>query len=75
LRALDPARRAAVTLPAGFGKNGLPARPANRRQLPHDHRMLRVAKWVEDALGFEPGIPKLCLITPDTLLTPRCQER
>jgi amidase len=24
-----------------------------------DHRTLRVAKWVESALGFEPGIAKV----------------
>jgi hypothetical protein len=24
-----------------------------------DYRLLRVAKWVEGALGFEPGIPKI----------------
>jgi len=49
----------AVTLPAGFGKNGLPLGLQIVGSYRNDHRMLRVAKWVEDALGFEPGIPKL----------------
>jgi Asp-tRNA(Asn)/Glu-tRNA(Gln) amidotransferase A subunit family amidase len=37
----------AVTLPAGFGPNGLPL------------GIQSVAKWLEAALGFDPGIPKI----------------
>ncbi|MBR1237239.1 amidase [Bradyrhizobium sp. AUGA SZCCT0182] len=47
----------AVTLPAGFGKNGLPLGLQIVGPYLSDHRMLRVAKWIEGALGFEPGIP------------------
>jgi len=47
----------AVTLPAGFGKNGLPLGLQIAGAYLNDYRMLRVAKWVEATLGFEPGIP------------------
>ena len=47
----------AVTLPAGFGKHGLPLGLQIVGPYLNDHRMLRVAKWIEAALGFEPGIP------------------
>ncbi|MET3840747.1 amidase [Bradyrhizobium sp. OAE829] len=47
----------AVTLPAGFGKHGLPLGLQIVGPYLNDHRMLRVAKWIEGALGFEPGIP------------------
>lgn len=47
----------AVTLPAGFGKNGLPLGLQIVGTYLNDHRTLRVAKWVEAALDFEVGIP------------------
>jgi len=47
----------AVTLPAGFGKNGLPLGLQIVGTYLNDHRMLRAAKWVEAALGFEAGTP------------------
>ena len=47
----------AVTLPAGFGKNGLPLGLQIVGPYLNDHRMLRVAKWVEATLGFDAGIP------------------
>jgi Asp-tRNA(Asn)/Glu-tRNA(Gln) amidotransferase A subunit family amidase len=48
----------AVTLPAGFGKNGLPLGLQIVGSYLNDHRMLRVAKWVEAALDFATGTPK-----------------
>ena len=49
----------AVSLPAGFGKNRLPL----GIQLVGGHRqdihLLRVAKWAEAALRFDPGLPKI----------------
>jgi amidase len=48
----------AVTLPAGFGKNGLPLGLQIVGTYRNDHRMLQVAKWVEAALDFAPGTPK-----------------
>jgi amidase len=47
-----------VTLPAGFGKNGLPLGLQIVGTYLNDYRMLQVAKWVEATLGFEVGIPK-----------------
>ena len=49
----------AVTIPAGFGKNGLPLGLQIAGSYRQDHRMLRVAKWVETAIGFDPGIPNV----------------
>jgi Asp-tRNA(Asn)/Glu-tRNA(Gln) amidotransferase A subunit family amidase len=49
----------AVSLPAGFGKNGLPLGVQVVGAYRQDHRLLRVAKWIESALMFDPGIPKL----------------
>ena len=49
----------ALSLPAGFGKNGLPLGVQIVGAYREDYRTLRVAKWVESALGFEPGIPKI----------------
>ena len=49
----------ALSLPAGFGKNGLPLGIQIVGPYREDYRTLRVAKWVEDALGFEPGIAKV----------------
>jgi Asp-tRNA(Asn)/Glu-tRNA(Gln) amidotransferase A subunit family amidase len=47
----------AVSLPAGFGKNGLPLGVQVVGAYRGDHRLLRVAKWIESALMFDPGIP------------------
>jgi amidase len=49
----------AVTLPAGFGPNGLPLGIQIVGRYREDLRVLRVAKWLEAALGFDPGIPKI----------------
>jgi amidase len=49
----------AMSLPAGFGKNGLPLGIQLVGSYRHDYRLLRVAKWVEGALRFDPGIPKI----------------
>jgi Asp-tRNA(Asn)/Glu-tRNA(Gln) amidotransferase A subunit family amidase len=51
----------ALSLPAGFGKNGLPLGLQLVGGYREDYRLLRVAKWVEGALSFEPGIPKINL--------------
>jgi amidase len=47
----------AVTVPAGFGKNGLPLGLQIVGTYLNDLRTLRVAKWVEAALNFDVGIP------------------
>ena len=47
----------AVSLPAGFGKKGLPLGIQLVGAYRHDYRLLRVAKWVEGALRFDPAIP------------------
>lgn len=49
----------AVTLPAGFGKYGLPLGLQIVGAYRQDHRTLRVAKWTESVLGFDPGIPSI----------------
>ncbi len=49
----------AVNLPAGFGPNGLPLGVQIVGRYREDLRVLRVAKWMEAALGFDPGIPKI----------------
>jgi amidase len=49
----------AVTLPAGFGKNGLPLGLQIVSAYREDHRLLRVAKWAESVLRFDPGIPNI----------------
>jgi Asp-tRNA(Asn)/Glu-tRNA(Gln) amidotransferase A subunit family amidase len=49
----------ALSLPAGFGKNGLPLGIQIVGPYREDYRTLRVAKWVESALGFAPGIAKV----------------
>jgi Asp-tRNA(Asn)/Glu-tRNA(Gln) amidotransferase A subunit family amidase len=49
----------AVSLPAGFGKNGLPLGLQIVGAYREDHRMLRVAKWVEGVLKFDPGLPRI----------------
>jgi amidase len=52
----------AVTLPAGFGRNGLPLGIQIVGDYRNDLRVLRVAKWVETILAFDPGVPKLALL-------------
>jgi Asp-tRNA(Asn)/Glu-tRNA(Gln) amidotransferase A subunit family amidase len=49
----------AVTLPVGFGKHGLPLGLQIVGPYREDHRLLRVAKWTEDALRFQLGIPSI----------------
>src|ERR1700682_2765195 len=49
----------AVTLPAGFGKNGLPLGLQIVGAYREDHRLLRVAKWTEAVLRFDPGVASL----------------
>jgi Asp-tRNA(Asn)/Glu-tRNA(Gln) amidotransferase A subunit family amidase len=46
----------AISLPAGFGKNGLPLGIQLVAPYREDYRLLAVAKWVEGALGFDPGV-------------------
>jgi Asp-tRNA(Asn)/Glu-tRNA(Gln) amidotransferase A subunit family amidase len=52
----------AVSLPAGFGKKGLPLGIQVVGSYRQDHHLLRVAKWVESALRFDPGIPKIASV-------------
>ena len=49
----------AVALPAGFGNNGLPLGVQIVGTYRQDHHLLRVAKWIEGALRFDPGIPRI----------------
>lgn len=49
----------AMSLPAGFGKKGLPLGIQLVGAYRHDYRLLRVAKWVEGTLRFAPGIPPI----------------
>jgi amidase len=49
----------AVSLPAGFGKLGLPLGIQLVGAYRQDLRLLRAAKWAEDALQFDPGLPKI----------------
>jgi amidase len=49
----------AVTLPVGFGKIGLPLGLQIVGPSRQDHRLLRVAKWIESVLRFDPGIPAI----------------
>jgi Asp-tRNA(Asn)/Glu-tRNA(Gln) amidotransferase A subunit family amidase len=49
----------AVSLPAGFGKNRLPLGFQVVGPYREDHRLLRVAKWIEGVLDFDPGIPNI----------------
>jgi Asp-tRNA(Asn)/Glu-tRNA(Gln) amidotransferase A subunit family amidase len=48
----------AVTLPIGFGRNGLPLGLQLVSAYRSDLRLLRVAKWTEAVLRFDPGRPK-----------------
>jgi len=47
----------AVTLPAGFGRNGLPLGVQIVGAYRADYRTLGVAKWVETVLSFDSGLP------------------
>jgi len=47
----------AVSLPAGFGKNGLPLGLQIVGAYREDYRMLRVAKWIEGVLMVDMGLP------------------
>ncbi len=49
----------AVSLPAGFGKKGLPLGLQIVGAYRQDYRTLRVAKWIESVLKFDPGIPRV----------------
>jgi Asp-tRNA(Asn)/Glu-tRNA(Gln) amidotransferase A subunit family amidase len=49
----------ALTLPAGFGKIGLPLGIQIVGHYRNDLRVLKVAKWIEATLRFDPGIPKI----------------
>jgi Asp-tRNA(Asn)/Glu-tRNA(Gln) amidotransferase A subunit family amidase len=49
----------AVTLPAGYGKKDLPLGVQIVAAYREDHRMLRVAKWIERVLTFDRRIPGL----------------
>src|SRR5215469_5519291 len=49
----------AITLPAGFGKNGLPLGVQIVGAYRSDLRLLAAAKWIEVALRFDPGIARL----------------
>jgi amidase len=46
----------ALSLPAGFGKHGLPLGVQIVGPYRQDHRTLRIAKWIESALAFDPGL-------------------
>jgi Asp-tRNA(Asn)/Glu-tRNA(Gln) amidotransferase A subunit family amidase len=47
----------AVSLPAGFGNKGLPLGVQVVGAYREDVRTLRVAKWIESVLKFDPGLP------------------
>jgi len=49
----------AVTLPADFGDHGLPLGLQVVGRIREDLHTLRVAKWIEAAIGFDPGLPRL----------------
>jgi Asp-tRNA(Asn)/Glu-tRNA(Gln) amidotransferase A subunit family amidase len=49
----------AVSLPAGFGKKGLPLGLQIVGAYREDYRLLRVAKWIEGALAFRPALPRI----------------
>jgi len=48
----------ALTLPVGFGPHGLPIGLQIVGTLQDDVRLLHVARWIEMALAFAPGIPE-----------------
>ena len=47
----------AISLPAGFGGKRLPLGLQVVGAYRQDHRILRVAKWIEGVLQFDPGVP------------------
>jgi amidase len=49
----------AVTLPDGFGKNGLPLGIQIVGDYRNDVHVLKTAKWVETVLAFDPGVATL----------------
>jgi amidase len=49
----------ALSLPAGTGKHGLPLGIQIVGPYREDHKTLRVAKWVESAMAFNPGLAPL----------------
>jgi Asp-tRNA(Asn)/Glu-tRNA(Gln) amidotransferase A subunit family amidase len=49
----------ALSLPAGFGRTKLPLGVQITGRYRDDIRVLRTAKWVETALGFDPGMPPI----------------
>ena len=49
----------AVSLPAGFGASGLPLGVQVVGAYRQDFRLLRVAKWIESVLQFDPGIARV----------------
>jgi amidase len=49
----------ALSLPAGFGKHGLPLGVQVVGPYRDDYRTLRVAKWIEVALAFDAGLAKV----------------
>jgi len=49
----------AVSLPAGFGKEGLPLGLQIVGAYREDYRMLRVAKWIEGVLMVDMAIPRI----------------
>jgi amidase len=49
----------ALSLPAGVGKNGLPLGIQIVGPYREDLRTLRVAKWIESVLKFDPGIARI----------------
>ena len=48
----------ALSLPVGFGPQGLPLGLQIVGTLQDDAHLLRVARWVEQAVAFAPGIPE-----------------
>ena len=48
----------ALTLPVGFGSQGLPLGLQVVGTFQDDAHLLRVARWVEQAVAFAPGIPE-----------------
>jgi amidase len=49
----------AISLPAAFGKRGLPLGVQAVGAYRQDYRLLQVAKWIESALKFDLGLPKI----------------
>ncbi len=49
----------AISLPAGFGANGLPLGVQVVGAYRQDFRLLQVAKWIEGVMQFNPGIARV----------------